>query len=82
VPLFARRLRELAGERTAGDVARSTGLGLGTVTKLLNGETDPRLSTLMILANEFGLRSIEELLIPFGTAKVVGDLSQRSEDDP
>ena len=69
--MFAERLRELAGDRTAGEVARSTGLGHGTVTKLLNGEADPRLSTLVILANEFGLRSLEELLIPFGTARVV-----------
>ena len=39
--------------------------------KLLSGDPDPPLSTLLQLAHGLGLRSIEELLGPFETTRVL-----------
>jgi hypothetical protein len=57
-------VREADGLETPDDVARRYGLGLGTVRNLLNGDSDPHLSTALVLVQGLGLRSIENCWPP------------------
>jgi hypothetical protein len=41
------------------------------IDKLLNGDPDPQLATLLQLAHALDLRSIEELLGPFETTRAL-----------
>ncbi len=64
-------------------LAKSAGLGTGTVSDILSGTSDPSLSTLLALVRALELGSIEELLAPLGTTVVLGDVPsrRRSDDD-
>lgn len=66
---FAARLREL--QRSAGlserELARASDLGATTVRRLLAGEAEPRLSTMVALAGALNLASLEQFLAPFAT---------------
>jgi transcriptional regulator with XRE-family HTH domain len=52
-------------------LAARAGLGISTLRKVLNQESDPALSTLLGLAGALGLHSLEELLGPIGTMEVL-----------
>lgn len=48
-------------------IANRVGMSWKPIDKLLNGDPNPSLDTLLQLAHALDLRSIEELLGPFGT---------------
>ena len=55
---FADRLQMLMDERgwTQADLARETGINTSNIAYLVNGKTkDPRLQTLLLLADAFGV---------------------------
>jgi hypothetical protein len=52
-------------------LAKALGMSWKPIDKLLSGDPDPPLSTLLQLAHGLGLRSIEELLGPFETTRVL-----------
>jgi transcriptional regulator with XRE-family HTH domain len=70
---FAARLRQLqaAGEVSERELARASGLGASTVRRLLAGEAEPRLSTMVALAGALRLASLEQFLGPFATETLI-----------
>ena len=52
-------------------LAKALGMSWKPIDKLLSGDPDPPLSTLLQLAHGLGLRSIEELLGSFETTRVL-----------
>ena len=77
VSLITARLKELMAEqsiRGARQLARRSGIGVGTAANLLSGESEPTLSTMLLLAAALELHSIEELIAPLGTARALSSL--------
>ena len=71
---FASRLKVLSQERGvegSRELARVSGLGIGTVRNLLLGKSAPSLLTMMALVQALDLRSLDELLGPLPTHEVV-----------
>jgi transcriptional regulator with XRE-family HTH domain len=69
---LAARVRELsAGQHSQRGLAAATGLGIGTVRDIWSGSSDPTLSTLLALTEALGVHSIEELLGPIGTQRLL-----------
>lgn len=66
-----RRWMEQQGLTSTRGVADQIGISWKPIDKLLKGDADPPLSTLLHLVHALDLRSIEELLGPFETATVV-----------
>jgi DNA-binding phage protein len=58
--------------------ADQVGMSWKPIDKLLNGDPNPPLATLLQLAHALDLRSIEELLGPFETARIL-DVGRGSE---
>lgn len=66
------RLLELLAERGWSRrklAAQCVGVSIGTVMGVIRGERDPDLGTMLAMVDALGLRSIEELLGPFGTTR-------------
>lgn len=66
---FGARLRELREENSVErlsqrELARRTGLSPTTISELEDGRHEPRLGTLLVLAEGLAVGSIEELLGP------------------
>jgi len=80
LPLQARerlgaRIRELAGKRiNQTELVFRTGLGKGTIGDLWWGRANPTLGTLLLVARELNVRSIEELFGPIGTQTMLKDM--------
>ena len=75
-----RRHMEQEGISSVRGVARSVGMSWKPIDKLLSGDPDPPLSTLLQLAHGLDLRSIEELLGPFETTRVL-DAGRGADND-
>ena len=77
--MLGERIRELAAGRiTQSELVSRTGLGKGTVSELWWGKSNPTLGTLLTVAGELGVGSVEELLAPFGTQLMLKEM--RSND--
>jgi hypothetical protein len=66
-----RERMESEGIDTISGFADHVGMSWKPIDKLLNGDPNPPLSTLLQLAHSLDLRSIEELLGPFESARVL-----------
>ena len=53
-------------------------LGLGTVMKLMRGETDPRLGTLLAIAGALRISSLDELVRPGSVEILLGAEHERA----
>lgn len=81
--LVSTRLAELMadkGVRSARDLAKRSQIGLGTAGTLLRGESEPTLSTMLLIASALDLHSIEELLAPLGTELALNYVALGTED--
>jgi plasmid maintenance system antidote protein VapI len=53
------------------DLEERSGVSKTTIYAVINGERDPTLGTLIRLAHELGLRSVEEFIAPLGTMQIL-----------
>lgn len=76
-----RERMEREGIDTVSGFADHVGMSWKPIDKLLNGDPNPPLSTLLQLAHSLDLRSIEELLGPFESTRVLefGSLQDSEE---
>lgn len=66
-----RQWMDQRGIKSIRGAAKQVGVSWKPIDKLLRGEADPPLSTLLQLVHALDLRSIEELLGPFETTHVL-----------
>lgn len=71
--LIGARIRALRGDRSQEDLAQQAGISDGTLSAIERGRSDPRLGTLLRLAQALGLSSVEELLGPLPTSRYLTD---------
>lgn len=68
----AARLRELRGDESQRGLAERSGLSPTTIGELEKGQHEPRLGTMLVLRDAFGLGSIEELVGPMPSKVLAG----------
>ena len=75
----SRKLRSLLSEqpRSLAQLSEEAGLGESTVGRICRGSVEPSLSEMVALAAVFKLGSIEELVGPFATQRLVYEASDR-----
>lgn len=68
--MLSQQLRALMKARgySIRRLASESGLGVGTISSLLRGGTEPTLGTMLALVDCLQLASLEELLAPLGTS--------------
>lgn len=74
------RLTQLTHGKSDEDLARAWGVGLGTVRNLRSGQSEPNMSTALVIAHGLGLRSIDELLAPTGAMLIMETLANDDND--
>lgn len=65
---IGKRVRDLMKIRnmTQAELVKESGLGRQAISQLVRGQSNPRLATLIAVAQALSLNSIEELLAPHG----------------